>query len=153
MMTDCKDFTIRVYGVVIRDDQRVLLTDELRYGVKMTKFPGGGLHYGEGLVDCLKREFLEELQQEPIHIRHFYTTDFFQPTALVSPPRQLISIYYLADLPHPEKVVVTDRPFDFEELEGAQTFRWVPVEILKPDHLTYPIDQLVVRDLIKSLVL
>ena len=48
-------FNIRVYGFLL-DDGRVLVTDEFRLGIYMTKFPGGGLHFGEGTVDCLKRE-------------------------------------------------------------------------------------------------
>lgn len=136
-------FTIRVYGVVINDRQEVLLTDEYRLGHRMTKFPGGGMHYGEGTIDCLKREFIEELDQEPFNIKHLYTTDFYQPTALVDPPKQLISIYYTLDIEAPERVQVTEKIFDFEDIEGAQTFRWVALKVLSPDYLTYPIDKLV----------
>jgi 8-oxo-dGTP pyrophosphatase MutT (NUDIX family) len=50
-----KMFNIRVYGLVIRQG-KVLLTDEIRFGIPMTKFPGGGLKPGEGTVDCLRRE-------------------------------------------------------------------------------------------------
>ena len=78
-MAETGKFIIRVYGLVINPQNEVLLTDEYRYETNMTKFPGGGLHYGEGLIDCLKREFREECNgQEIENIRHFYTTDFFQ---------------------------------------------------------------------------
>jgi len=44
----------------------------------MTKFPGGGLQFGEGTIDCIKREFREELGCEIGVLKHFYTTDYFQ---------------------------------------------------------------------------
>jgi 8-oxo-dGTP diphosphatase len=73
------NFVIRIYGIVLNESNEILLTDEYQLGMKMTKFPGGGLHFGEGTIDCLRREFREECNgQEIKNIRHFYTTDFFQ---------------------------------------------------------------------------
>ncbi|MDO8952586.1 MAG: NUDIX domain-containing protein, partial [Draconibacterium sp.] len=72
-------FVIRVYGVIVNERREVLMTDEYQLGMKMTKFPGGGLEFGEGTIDGLKREFKEECNgQEIKNINHFYTTDFFQ---------------------------------------------------------------------------
>ena len=52
-----KSFNIRVYGILLNDRNEVLVSDECRNGYSFTKFPGGGLEFGEGLVDGLKREF------------------------------------------------------------------------------------------------
>jgi ADP-ribose pyrophosphatase YjhB (NUDIX family) len=144
-------FVIRVYGIVINARQEVLITDEFQLGMKMTKFPGGGLHFGEGPVDCLKREFREECNgQEIKNIRHFYTTGFFQK-ALFFENHQLISIYYLADLAEPLKFSITDKPFDFEEMKnGNQSFRWVQLKNLKTDELSFPIDKFVAKELISK---
>ena len=72
-------FIIRVYGIVINQNEEVLISDEFQMNMKMTKFPGGGLEYGEGIIDALKREFREECNgQEIKNIKHFYTTDFYQ---------------------------------------------------------------------------
>lgn len=140
-MEKIKKFNIRVYGLVIREN-KVLLTDEFRMGIDMTKFPGGGLEYGEGPVDCLKREFREELNQKPENIRHFYTTDYFQPTYLLPEPQQLISIYYLADLPSPEKTQTREIPFDYGvKQEGAQIFRWADIKTTSQENLNFPIDR------------
>ncbi len=123
----------------------ILVTDEIRFGQKMTKFPGGGLQYGEGTVDCLKRECLEEMGQEIEVIDHFYTTDYFQPTLFLAEPQQLISVYYTISLKEPLLFSVTDKPFDFEEFnEGSQIFRWILLEKIAEDDLTLHIDKRVV---------
>ena len=41
-----KHFNIRVYGILIQDSN-VLVSDEYIKGKNITKFPGGGLEYGE----------------------------------------------------------------------------------------------------------
>ncbi len=141
-------FIIRVYGIVLNEKEEVLLTDEFQMGMKMTKFPGGGLHFGEGTVDCLRREFREECNEQKIqNIRHFYTTDFFQE-ALFYNDKQLISIYYLADLKEPLRFSISDRPFDFEKMEnGSQSFRWVKLKNLKTEDMSFPIDKFVAMKL------
>ncbi|MFD2146875.1 NUDIX domain-containing protein [Mucilaginibacter antarcticus] len=71
-----KAFNLRVYGLLINDAEEILLSDEQEYGMQFTKFPGGGLEYGEGLIDGLKREFVEECDVKIDVLSHYYTTDF-----------------------------------------------------------------------------
>jgi 8-oxo-dGTP diphosphatase len=86
-----KRFNIRVYGIWQHED-KILVNEEGIRGQKVIKFPGGGLDWGEGTLDCLKREWMEELGLEIEVLDHFYTTDFFQPSAFDD--SQVISIYY-----------------------------------------------------------
>jgi len=144
-MNPINKITIRIYGIVINDKNKILLTDEFRLGMRMTKFPGGGLEFGEGTIDCLRREFREEMNQEIENISHFYTTDFFQQTRLLPEPHQIISIYYLADLLNPENLKTTNKKFDFEDIDGAQTFRWAKIEDLVAEDFTFPIDKVVLE--------
>ncbi len=142
---EIKRFNIRVYGIVIHKG-KILLTDEFRLGMRMTKFPGGGLELGEGTADCLKREFREELGQDIIIHEHIYTTDYFQPTQLLEEPQQLISIYYRVELADHGKINASSKAFDFRETkDGAQSFRWIEQEKLKEDTLTFPIDKKVIK--------
>ena len=84
------EFIIRVYGIIRNEKNEVLISDEFQLGMKMTKFPGGGLHFGEGTLNCLRREFREECNgQEIVNPEHFYTTDFYQK-ALFYKNHQLI---------------------------------------------------------------
>jgi 8-oxo-dGTP diphosphatase len=146
---EIKHFNIRVYGLIIHDKKQILLTDEFVLDQKMTKFPGGGLHFGEGPVDCLKRESIEEFGQAVEIVDHFYTTHFFQP-AFFYPDRQLISIYYRIKFIEPIRFGISEKPFDFPEMiNGSQSFRWANIATLQEEELSFPVDRYVLG-LLKS---
>ena len=87
-------FNIRVYGILRSENRReVLLSDEYKFGLAFTKFPGGGLEFGEGVFDALKREFKEELNIEVTEASFFYVNEAFQASAF-GKDEQLIAIYY-----------------------------------------------------------
>lgn len=144
-MTSYGSFVIRVYGIGINDDH-LLVVDEFWFDTLMTKFPGGGLEYGEGTIECLKRECMEEFGQEVEILGHFFTTDFFQETRFL-PGKQLISIYYLMSVKNPKAIPASREKFDFERMEGAMSFRWISMEHLSPDDFTLPIDKRVAEKL------
>lgn len=139
---------VRVYGLVINIRNEVLISDEYVLETWMTKFPGGGLEQEEGSIECLIREFKEECNgQEIENIRHFYTTDFYQK-AFYFENAQLISIYYLADLKDPICFKSSKKKFDFIVVDKqGQSFRWVKINSLEEDDVTFPIDKFVVRKL------
>ncbi len=138
-------FVIRVYGILINQKREVLLSDENRFGMRMTKFPGGGLKFGEGPEDCLYREAMEEFGQPAEIIEHFYTTGFFQK-AMFFENHQLISIYYRIKIPGEIKFNVSEKPFDFpEETDGAQSFRWQQIQTLRKNDLSFPVDKFVAK--------
>jgi ADP-ribose pyrophosphatase YjhB (NUDIX family) len=137
-----KRFNLRVYALIVQDGS-VLLSDEYVHDMKMTKFPGGGLYFGEGITDCLKREAIEEFGQSIEIIGHYYTTHFFQQ-ALFYEDQQLISIYYLARFPDAPRFRISDKPFDFPELVNeSQSFRWARISELDEDSLSFPVDRFV----------
>jgi ADP-ribose pyrophosphatase YjhB (NUDIX family) len=138
-----KRYNIRAYALIIHEE-KILVTDEFVMGMRMTKFPGGGHEWGEGLIETIKRECVEELGQEPIAVEHFYTTDFFIASAFRKED-QMISVYYKTVLSYPEKIKVVEKEFDFqEEKEGAQIFRWISLEKLSPEQFTFAIDKKIV---------
>jgi len=140
-------FNVRVYGILLNRHKQVLVTDEIRYGQRITKFPGGGLQFGEGTRDCLKRECLEEFGYEVEVKEHFYTTDFFQRSAF-NKEQQVISIYYFMSVKEPQKIPVRQKPFDFkQEQEGAQIFRWIDLVSLSENDFTFPIEKKVAKRL------
>jgi ADP-ribose pyrophosphatase YjhB (NUDIX family) len=140
-LPELRHFIIRVYGLVINKKAQILLSDEYMLDRKMTKFPGGGLHFGEGPEDCMKREALEEFGQEIEIINHFYTTGFFQ-RALFFEDHQLISIYYRIRFTAVPRFIISGKPFDFPDMvNGSQSFRWADIATVQEDELSFPIDR------------
>jgi 8-oxo-dGTP pyrophosphatase MutT (NUDIX family) len=138
-------YNIRVYALLLNERKEILLSDEYQMDMKMVKFPGGGMEKGEGTIDCLQREAMEEFGQSLINISHFYTTDYYQP-ALFFKDTQLVSIYYLADFSEEIQFRVSRKSFDILDMKnGQQSFRWVPLSNIKEEDLTFPIDRKVIR--------
>jgi 8-oxo-dGTP diphosphatase len=142
-------FNVRVYGLLINEQNQILLVDEEEQGYRFTKFPGGGLEFGEGLTDALKREFMEECNTEINVVEHFYTTDFFVKSAFNN--SQLISVYYRVGLASALNVEVKTKLFDFTDAgHELLAFRWKSLDELRPEDVTFPIDQHVIELLKKQ---
>ena len=88
---------IRVYAIYLNEKNELIALDEGYAGEKLVKLPGGGLEFGEGTIECLHREFAEELNLKIEVLEHFYTQEDF----LVSRFReneQLLTIYYTVNI-------------------------------------------------------
>ncbi len=122
------NINIRVYALCIKD-QKILALHEEYAGDFLIKLPGGGLEYGESTIECLKREFQEELNLDVDITEHFYTQDDF----LVSRFReneQLLTIYYLAEIKNEEDLLILDPCIERTEwvpLNGENTFK-LPID-------------------------
>jgi len=144
------NFNIRVYGILINDKKQVLVSDEYIRGHYYTKFPGGGLEFGEGTRDCLRREFMEEMNLQVEVGDHIYTTDYFQMSAF-RPDHQIISIYYFAKALEEIKCPLRNKPFDFDEqqlkvyeaTQETETFRFIDWDDFSETSVTLPIDKIV----------
>jgi ADP-ribose pyrophosphatase YjhB (NUDIX family) len=149
-------FNIRVYGILSGKNREILVSDEFIRGNKYTKFPGGGLEFGEGTRDCLVREFQEEMSLAVRVTDHLYTTDFFQMSAF-NPEHQIISIYYRVEAMEEIRVPLRSKIFDFDESQmevyhktgETETFRFIPIEHFSENSVSLPIDK-VVAGMIKS---
>lgn len=131
-------FNIRVYGIWMHDG-KVLINEELIRGKKVIKFPGGGLDFGEGTIDCLKREWKEELGTDIHVLDHFYTTDFYQHSAYDD--SQVISIYYFVRGDDPLAAITN-------HIDGERTY-WINASEISSDTFTLPIDKIVGDELSK----
>lgn len=138
-----KNFNLRVYGLVINEKQEILLSDECRFGHFFTKFPGGGVEAGEGILDALKREFIEELNLTIEDAKPFYYNDFYQESAFRKED-QIVSFYYLVKCDF-RKIQCVNYEIPFFEEEEKQ--RWIKLDDLQESDLTFPIDKIVLYKL------
>jgi 8-oxo-dGTP diphosphatase len=141
-MNEIRHFTIRVYGLLINPLKEILISQEYQKDQHMTKFPGGGLEFGEGPEECILREIKEEIGIETKILRHYYTTGFFQK-ALFFDDYQLVSIYYQLTFADDIHRILSLKNTKLEEINGSQIFRWVAIDDLQESSFTFPIDRYV----------
>lgn len=148
-------FNIRVYGILKTEDNQILVSDEFIRGSFFTKFPGGGLEFGEGTRDCLIREFKEETGLDVTVGDHIYTTDFFQISAFNNKD-QIICIYYFVHTAEPLQLKTATKAFDFspeqiaDKTACAESFRLIHLNDLTEESVSLPIDKIVVNKLLSK---
>ena len=148
---------IRVYGIIINEKRQILVSDELIRGMKITKFCGGGLEFGEGTVDCVIREFKEEMNVAVKVKNHLYTTDFFQESAF-NKEHQILSIYYEVEAENLNHVEFSNKPFEFSQsalekyksTQQAESFRLIDIEQFTEECMSLPIDKIVASMIIEK---
>lgn len=125
-------FNVRVYGILMHEG-KILVNEEHIKEQSVLKFPGGGLDFGEGTHDCLRREWAEELGLAIEVGNHFYTTDFYQPSAFDR--SQVISIYYFVSCGVLPAVFTNHVP-------NERSF-WMDTSAVCASAFTLPIDKVV----------
>ncbi len=132
-------FNLRVYGFIINENQELLLSDEYRYETFFTKFPGGGVEYGEGITNALHREFKEELDTEIESCQLIYFNDYFQESVFID-GIQVTCFYYLVKCKNIQDIGTKGHSIPFKE-EGEKQ-RWVKIQDLKAENLTFKTDRI-----------
>lgn len=132
-------FNIRVYACVIKD-RKILTLYEQYTGKALLKLPGGGLEFGEGLKECLHREFLEELDVKIEVGDHFYTQEDFLVSKFKN-NEQLLTNYYLAEITDGQEIKIMD--------ESIHKVDWTSLDS-EENPFTLPIDRIVFEKLQKK---
>jgi 8-oxo-dGTP diphosphatase len=131
-------FNIRVYGLWIKN-QKVLISHENIDGFKMTKFPGGGLEFGEGVVDCLKREFREELGVELVKLSLLHVSNRFIKSSFKN-NEQVVAVHYLVKSNQEISNYNIVHPTGVGKLNSIQ-FVWSEINKELHDSLTFEMDK------------
>lgn len=129
-------FNIRVYAAAVKD-KKVLVLHEEYAGEQLMKLPGGGLEFGEGLQDCLHREFEEELNVKINILGHLYTQEDFLVSRFRS-NEQLLTVYYLVEIIDENEFLIMDPCIEKTE--------WIPIDI-DENPFPLPIDKIVFEKL------
>lgn len=138
-------FNLRVYALIINEFDEILISDECRFGKFFSKFPGGGVESKEGIKDALFRELKEELNLDVPQADFFYVNDFHQASAFDS--SSLIAFYYCIQVPKSNLKINDNYTIPF--LQEMEKQRWVPLQVMSKENLTFPIDRLVLEKLLK----
>lgn len=111
------NLNIRVYATAIKDEKVLVLHEEYA-GEQLMKLPGGGLEFGEGLLDCLHREFEEELNVKINILGHLYTQEDFVVSRFRD-NEQLLTVYYLVEIIDENDFLIMDPCIEKTE--------WIPI--------------------------
>ena len=131
-------FNQRAYGILVNESQEVLISDEFRFGTYFRKFPGGGVEYGEGILDALKREFLEELNLDIDSYEFLYFNDYFQESTFHE-QTQVTCFYYIVHCKYEKELGNVN--YNIPLIEDGEYQKWIPLRTLTPEMLTFKIDR------------
>ena len=131
-------FNVRVYALIVKNN-RLLISEEQHGGVFLRKFPGGGLQFGEGIVQALHRELKEELNADVESEKLLCVTEDFV-VSFLNNKQQVIGVHYWVEL----KQDYSDNHLDNNRVElenGYIHFKWVMIDELKADDFSSPVDK------------
>ncbi|MBO9586409.1 MAG: NUDIX hydrolase [Flavobacterium sp.] len=116
-MKPLSSFNVRTYAIC-ESNNKILALYEYHKGQLFCKLPGGGVEFGEGILDCLHREFLEELNVKIEIIEHLYTQEHFVESIL-DDGRQILLIYYIVKITNLEDMKIST--------PDINRFEWIDV--------------------------
>lgn len=122
---------IRVYATALKEGKVLVLHEEYA-GDHLMKLPGGGLEFGEGLLDCLRREFEEELNVKIKILGHLYTQEEFV-TSRFRENEQLLTVYYMVEIEDENDFLILDPCIEKTE--------WIPIDISE-NPFPLPVDRI-----------
>ncbi|MGQ2118251.1 NUDIX domain-containing protein [Ornithobacterium rhinotracheale] len=134
-------FTIRVYGILIHNNQLMRLKEPF-WGEVLYKMPGGGLEFGEGTLQCLARELKEELNLTLDQAELFYVQEDFIRSKFKT-NEQLFTVYYKISCKNISDLQIIDK--NIEEVN------WINLDQLSPEDMSLPVDKIVVGKLLREL--
>ena len=122
---------VRIYATAIKDEKVLTLYEEYA-GEKLVKLPGGGLEFGEGILECLHREFEEELNAKIKIVEHLYTQENFQVSKFRE-NEQLLTIYYIVEIENMNDFLIMDpciEKAEWHSINSTENPFQLPIDII-----------------------
>ena len=141
-------FNVRVYALIVKNNH-LLIAEEQHGNIFLRKFPGGGLQFGEGIVQALHRELKEELNADVESASLFCVTEDFV-VSFLNNKQQVIGVHYLVEL----KQDFSDDYFNNNHLaleNGQIHFKWKLLDSIRAEDFSSPVDKVALEKLKKYL--
>jgi len=102
-----KNIRIRVAGICLDKNNRLLLVNHQKNGKSYWLLPGGGVEYGETLHEALKREFMEEMS---LNVKKAGELLFVNDSIYPGGKRHVINMYFKVRVsgvlkPNPDRIL------------------------------------------------
>jgi ADP-ribose pyrophosphatase YjhB (NUDIX family) len=136
-MKGLERFNVRVYGILV-DKGRILVSHERYKGKQFSKFPGGGLKLGESVLDCLIREFKEEMDIEVHPSYLFHVTESVQVSKFY-PEDQVIALYYIVLCDELDKIKTASDKNSIPE--KGEIVEWIELKKFNKSILSFESDR------------
>ena len=126
-MKPLTSFNVRTYAIC-ENNNKILALYEYHKGKIYCKLPGGGVEFGEGILDCLHREFLEELNVKIEIVEHLYTQEHFVES-IIDDGRQILLIYYIVKITNLEDIKINTPDISkFEWIDSNENPFVLPID-------------------------
>lgn len=136
-MTKLSRFNVRVYGILV-DQGRILISHERYKEKQFTKFPGGGLQLGESVLECIVREFKEEMNITVNPSYLFHVTESLQISGFY-PEDQVIALYYIVVSDEVNKIKTSSDKSSIPE--KGEIVEWVDMKDFDKGILSFESDR------------
>lgn len=136
-MTQLSRFNVRVYGILV-DQGRILISHERYKNKNFSKFPGGGLKLGESVLDCIIREFKEEMDIDIQPSYLFHVTESLQVSTFY-PEDQVIALYYIVLSDEVQKINTFKDKSSIKE--KGEIFEWIELKDFDKGILSFASDR------------
>lgn len=137
-----KKLSIRVYAIFQTEDGKVPVLREKYHDLELVKFPGGGMVWGEGVIDTLKRELYEELGMRDFSYELFFIYE--KPIiSIFNPEVSVVTIYYLVT--SKENLSIGKQTPVKKDNSALLEILYLPLEESSCNQLTFENDRLALK--------
>ena len=130
-----RSIRIRI-GVIIVQDDKILLIEHIKNGHSYWLIPGGGLNYGETIEECAKREMKEETNLDISLNKFLFSSETIAPDG----SRHIVNLFFLGEITGNSEMIVGDE-------ERLKSLVFVPVRDLEDIEFHPPIAHLIKQNL------